>query len=63
MFPDEIIKLETYMYVYMFPAMKGLKVLGTILVNSSTNSNLKPRYLQENSKESYLNHIDTIYLY
>ena len=32
--------------------MKGPKVLGTILVNSSTNSNQKPRYLSGNSKGS-----------
>ena len=32
--------------------MKGLKALGTILVNSSTNSNLKPRHLFGNLKGS-----------
>ena len=32
--------------------MKGPKVLGTILVTSSTNSNLKPRHLSGNSKGS-----------
>ena len=30
--------------------MKGLKALETILINSSTNSNLEPRHLSGNSK-------------
>ena len=32
--------------------MKGPKALGTILVNSSTDSNLKPRHLSGNLKGS-----------
>ena len=32
--------------------MKGSKVFGTVLVNSSTNSNLKPRHLSGNLKGS-----------
>ena len=33
-------------------ALKGPKALGAILVNSSTNSNLKLRHLSENMKGS-----------
>ena len=32
--------------------INGPKALGTILVNSSTNPNLKPRYLSGNLKGS-----------
>ena len=38
-------------------------MLGTILGNSSTNSNLKLRHLSENLKGSSIYHIDKIYLY
>ena len=40
--------------------MKGLKVLGTILGNSSPNSNLKLRHLSENLKGSWINYTDKI---
>ena len=43
--------------------MKGPKVLGTILVNSSTNSNRKQRHLTGNLKGSWLNYTDKICLY
>ena len=38
--------------------MKGLNALGTILRNSSTNSNLKQIHLSENLKGSYINYTD-----
>ena len=43
--------------------MKDPKVLGTILVNSSTNSNLKPRHLLGKSKRSKLNYTDKMRFY
>ena len=44
-------------------AMKGPKALGTILVYSSTNSNLKPKHLSGDLKGCWLNYIDKICLY
>ena len=46
-------KQKMYIYIYIYThvnnpwwwPMKGPKALGTILVNSSSNSNLKPRHL------------------
>ena len=42
--------------------MKGPKVLRTILVNSSTNSNLKQRHLSEDTKGTLLNFRDKVCL-
>ena len=43
--------------------MKGPTALGTILVNSSINSNLKPRHLSINLKGSLLNYLDKTCIY
>ena len=43
--------------------MESPKVLGIILVNSSTNSNMKPRHLSGNTKGYELNYTGNIFIY
>ena len=61
-----------YIYIYKLVSLNSkltfslynlIKELWTILVNSSTNSNLKPRHLSGSWKGSYLNYTDKMCLY
>ena len=52
LFSLETQSLKGHLNIYTTFSMKGPKVLGTILENSSTKSYLKPRLLSGNSKAS-----------
>ena len=48
--------------MYLKKGTLSTKALGTILGNSSTNSNLKLRHVSENLKGSWMNYTDKICL-
>ena len=57
------LSLSLYIYIYIYITLPYPLVLGTISVNSSTNSNLKPKHLSGNLKGSLYNYIHQICLY